>query len=208
MPPEYAPNTDYPAAPRRKRQLPPPPPPRRAEANPRRKNGKNKSESGWYLPWWSLIVLLVFVGGAAIGAWAVFDSVGGNTPPGGQTPIVVVVTATYTAGPPPTLTPLPQVQATDAPALPTIVVTATLPPGDFRAGVTVQVVGVGVTGLNIRRGPGINADILFVAAENSRWVIKSGPQNASGVEWWEVQDPNNPSLGGWASRNYLSAVSP
>jgi hypothetical protein len=197
------------------RRMPPPPPiyepaePRLPQAPARRRlpppQRPSKRESGWYLPWWSLLVLIAFVAAAAIGAWAVVDSVGGAAAPGGQTPIVIVVTATFTVGPPPTLTPLPQVQPTVAP-LPTVVPTATLPPGEFRPGVIVEVVGVGLNGLNIRAGAGTGAVLLFVAPERTRFMIMSGPQNASGLEWWEVREVNAPNRTGWAARNYLQVV--
>ncbi|MCS6869958.1 MAG: SH3 domain-containing protein [Anaerolineae bacterium] len=212
--------TQPPAEPRQVRQaqplrhMPPPPPvyepaePRLPQAPARRRpvpQRPSKRESGWYLPWWTLLVLIAFVAAAAIGAWAVVDAVGGNAAPGGQTPIVIVVTATFTIGPPPTYTPLPQVQPTVAP-LPTVVPTPTLPPGEFRPGVIVEVVGVGLNGLNIRAGAGTSATLLFVAPERTRFMIMSGPQNASGLEWWEVREVNAPNRTGWAARNYLQAV--
>jgi hypothetical protein len=194
------------------RRTPPPPPiyepaelPK-APARRRLPQRPSKRESGWYLPWWSLLVLIAFVAAAAIGAWAVVDSVGGSAAPGGQTPIVIVVTATFTVGPPPTLTPLPQVQPPTVVPLPTVVPTATLPSGEFRPGVIVEVVGVGLNGLNIRAGAGIGATLLFVAPERTRFMIMSGPQNASGFEWWEVREVNAPNRTGWAVRNYLQAV--
>jgi hypothetical protein len=208
-----------PAEPRQARQAqplrrtPPPPPiyepaePRLPQAPVRRRPPPpSKRESGWYLPWWSLLVLIAFVAAAAIGAWAVVDSVGGAAAPGGQTPIVIVVTATFTIGPPPTLTPLPQVEPPTVAPLPTVVPTATLPPGEFRPGVIVEVVGVGLNGLNIRAGAGTSAVLLFVAPERTRFMIMSGPQNASGFEWWEVREVNAPNRTGWAARNFLQVV--
>lgn len=167
----------------------------------------DKRSSGLYLPWWSLVVMLIFVGAAAIGAWAVVDTLGGNVAPGGSTPIVIVVTATPTAGPPPTFTPLPAIVPLASPALPTIAPTPTLPPGDFRVGAIVEVVGVGLTGLNVRSGPGLSAAVRFIAPEKARFVLKAGPQAASGVEWWELQDPNDLTRTGWASRQFLTVVS-
>ncbi|GAB4547542.1 MAG: hypothetical protein OHK0023_09080 [Anaerolineae bacterium] len=208
----------YPDSPRRIRQTqplrqPPPqptlPPDRLPQSAPRRTPPpvavtRSKRDSGLYLPWWSLVLMLVFVGAAAVGAWAVVDSVGGNAPPGGATPLIVVVTATYTVGPPPTLTPLPQVQP--PPILPTIAPTPTLPPGDFRVGVNVKVVGVGVTGLNVRSGAGLGAELRFIAAEGAQFVVVAGPQQASGYEWWEIQSTENPTQRGWAVRNFLEVV--
>src|SRR5260221_5833599 len=46
---------------------------------------REKSRSGLYLPWWSLIIMLAFVGCAAIGALVVVSTLEGNAPAGGQT---------------------------------------------------------------------------------------------------------------------------
>jgi hypothetical protein len=209
-----------PAIPRQSRQsrpLPPPPPlppqgrsidePPMLADRSRPKPRRPRRESGWYLPWWSLIILLVFVGSAAVGAWAVVSSLGGDVVPGGNTPIVVVVTATFTIGPPAPPTALPPAATTPPPIiLPTIAATPTLPPGNFVVGAIVEVVGVGQAGLNIRSGPGQDATIRYQAPENTRFTLKSGPQSASGDEWWEVAEVNDPTRGGWASRRYLQVV--
>ncbi|MCC7206188.1 MAG: hypothetical protein IT323_02715 [Anaerolineae bacterium] len=166
----------------------------------------SKRDSGLYLPWWSLLLMLIFVGAAAVGAWAVVGMMGEGVTPGGQTPVVIVVTATYTAGPPATATSIP-LPPTDMPPviLPTIAPTNTLPPGDFRIGITVEVVGVGPDGLNVRSEPGTDpTTIRYQAPEGSRFVIRGGPQTASGLEWWDLQDVTDPTRpGGWAARPYL-----
>jgi hypothetical protein len=167
----------------------------------------DKRGSGLYLPWWSLIIMLVFVGCAAVGALLVVNSIGGNTVPGGQTPVVVVITSTFTVGPPASQTPIP-VPATITPTapLPTIPPTASLPPGDFAIGETVKVVGVGLNGLNVRSAPGTGSTIKFHASEEEHYVLKDGPQTASSDEWWFIQDPNDPNRGGWASRRFLTVI--
>ncbi|CAG0997529.1 hypothetical protein ANRL4_02886 [Anaerolineae bacterium] len=189
------PPPDAPTSSARKRRPAPAPAPR------------TKRDSGFYLPWWSLIIMLVFVGAAAVGAWAVVDSIGGSAPPGGKTPMVVIVTATFTVGPPPSPTALPLPPTSPPPIiLATPEPTLTLPPGNFVPGTLVEVIGVGIAGLNIRSGPGIDSVIRFQAPEGSRWLIKSGPQNASGEEWWEVVDPNNQERGGWGARRFFQSV--
>src|SRR5581483_1036445 len=167
----------------------------------------DKRSSGLYLPWWSLIIMLAFVGCAAIGALLVVNSIGGNALPGGQTPIVVVITSTFTIGPPASQTPIP-VPATITPTapLPTIPPTASLPPGDFAIGETVKVVGVGLNGLNVRSAPGTGSTVKFRASEEERYVLKDGPQTASNDEWWYIQDPNDQNRGGWASRRVLTVI--
>jgi hypothetical protein len=170
---------------------------------------REKRDSGLYLPWWSLVIMLVFVGCAAVGALIVVQSIGENTAPGGQTPVVIVITSTFTAGPPasPTAIPMPATITPTAP-LPTIPPTASLPPGDFALGETVKVVGVGLSGLNVRASPGFNSTIKFQAHDDERYVLKDGPQTASGEEWWYIQDANDQNRGGWASRRFLTVITP
>ncbi len=191
-----------PPAYRRKARREKRPRPAAAPANP-----VNKRDSGLYLPWWSLLILLVFVGCAAVGALMVANSIGSGVTPGGQTPMVIVITSTFTVGPPASQTPIPVPPTlTQPPPLPTIPPTASLPPGNFAIGETVQVVGVDQSGLNIRSGPGTTSNVKFRAAEGDRFVLKDGPQMASSDEWWMIQDPNDPNRQGWASRRYLTAI--
>lgn len=221
---------DRPAIPRQERRerqsrpLPVPPDPERGirpdqapvfpDARGRRRPATqristSKRDSGLYLPWWSLLIMLIFVGAAAVGAWAVVGMMGESVTPGGQTPVVIVVTATYTAGPPAPPTAIPQPPTEPPPViLPTIAPTNTLPPGDFSIGVTVEVVGVGPDGLNVRDGPGTETSaIRYRVAEGTRFVIRGGPQTASGREWWDLADVTDPTRqGGWAAREYLQQV--
>src|SRR5579864_5174585 len=130
---------------------PPAPPPvspyGRGQAQPSRpKRGKARArkDSGLYLPWWSMLLMLVLVAGLAVGALLVVNSMGGQTPPGGRTPIFIVITSTFTIGPPASATPIPQPPTlTPPPPLPTIPPSVTLPPGNFTIGATVQVIGTG-----------------------------------------------------------------
>lgn len=170
---------------------------------------KNKRESGLYLPWWSLLILVIFVGAAAVGAWAVVGYLGGNNTPGGSTPMVVVITSTFTVGPPATPTAIPAVAgATAPPPLPTIAPTGTLPPGQFQVGATVKVVGVGEAGLNVRSSPGTDAVIKFRATENEEFKLLEQPQTASGIEWWFIQSASDETRSGWASRDFLEVLTP
>src|SRR5579859_199968 len=97
-----------------------------------RTKSKRPQNSGLYLPWWSLLIMLALVVGLAAGALVVVGSLGGQSLPGGRTPVFIVITATYTVGPPASVTPIPQ-PATDSPPppLPTIAPSASLPPGDI-----------------------------------------------------------------------------
>jgi hypothetical protein len=191
---------DAPRAARSKRERRPAPPP----------SAVDKRGSGLYLPWWSLIIMLSFVGCAAIGALLIVNSIGGNTTAGGQTPVVIVITSTFTVGAPATQTSIPQRPTeTQPPPLPTIAATASLPPGNFAIGETVMVVGVGPQGLNVRISPGtdpVRSAVKFRASEDERFTLKDGPQTASSEEWWFIQDPVDSNRGGWASRRFLSAI--
>ncbi len=205
-PPPYAAQQPYPA-------------PRRA---PRRRSVP-PSESGLYLPWWSLVVMVGVVGTAAFGLLFAFTELSRPQTPSDQPPRVLIVTS------PPTLsqdfsassgqpapgqqsdywpTAIPQVHPTATVPLPTPVSSPTLPPGNFSIGVRVQVVGVDASGLNVRSAPDIAAPLRFLAREGDEFVIKEGPQNADGYEWWHVEDPNDAGRFGWAARNYLTVVSP
>ncbi len=210
----------------RRTQDEPPTPPRSAPTPPpvyspprasRGKHGRqqrptaavDRRDSGLYLPWWSLVIMLVFVGCAAVGALLVVNSIGNNAAVGGETPIVIVITSTFTAGPPasPTSVPMPATITPTAP-LPTIPPTASLPPGNFAIGERVKVVGVGLSGLNVRSAPGIGSTIKFRASDDEQFVLKEGPQIASSEEWWYIQDPNDENRGGWASRRFLTVLPP
>ena len=169
----------------------------------------DRASSGLYLPWWSLLLLVAFVGCMALGALAFVGSLESNGPPGGGTPMIVVVTSTFTVGPPATLTPIPiQPTLTATLPLPTIPPTLTLPPGDFQIGNTVQVVGVGDSGLNIRSAPGTDASVRFRAKEGDSFILKDGPQEASGEQWWMIQDSIDTTRNGWAARRFLTIVTP
>ena len=48
--------------------------------------------------------------------------------------------------------------------------------------------------------------VRYQAPPHTHFIIKSGPQTASGDEWWELQDVDDPTRGGWASRRYLQSL--
>ena len=198
---------------------PPPPPagiqtPYSTRARPAPRGGgrgaaRSRRDSGLYLPWWSLLLMLALVGGLAFGALLVVGTLGNQAAPGGQTPVFVVITATYTVGPPASLTPIPQLPTLTAPPpLPTIAPTASLPPGNFNIGATVQVIGTGTAGLKVHSGPSVSFASRFLAYDGQKYILKEGPQNADGEEWWHIQDPGNPTNEGWAARRFLTISSP
>lgn len=176
-------------------------------------------DSGLYLPWWSLVVMVGVVGVAAFALVWVFTEMSGPVTPGDQSPQVIEITALPTLGQEFTgagqaaapaggawPTPIPQAQPTATVALPTPVPTQTLPPGEFVIGARVRVVGVEATKLNVRAAPGLSGDLVFMAEEGDLFAIVGGPQNADGYEWWKLQRIDDPSRVGWAVRNFLTGA--
>jgi hypothetical protein len=212
-PPETAaspPPAAYPVQP-----YPPAPPPRRR----RQPRPVSPSESGLYLPWWSLVIMVAVVGMVAFGLLFAFTALSQPQTPGDQAPRVQVITSQPTlsqdfaaesgapAQPQYWPTPIPQALPTATVPLPTPIPRPSLPPGQFDIGASVQVVGVDVNGLNVRTAPGYTGTRLFLAMEQEIFVIVGGPQNADDLEWWKIQDPDDPARTGWAARNFLMVVS-
>lgn len=205
--------------------MPPPPaayPPPYPPAAPRRRRQPRTvppSESGLYLPWWSLVIMVGVVGVVAFGLVFAFSELSEPQTPGDQLPRVNVITSQPTlsqdftgeggAASQPQFwpTPIPQAQPSATVPLPTPIPSPSLPPGEFDIGVSVEVVGVDVNGLNVRSSPGYTGSRLFLAAEHEVFMIVGGPQSADDLEWWKIQDPNDPSRTGWAARNFLAVVS-
>lgn len=102
-------------------------------------------------------------------------------------------------------TAIPQVAPTATVPLPTLAASPTLPPGEFAVGVEVRVIGVEASGLNIRAAPGYSGTPRFLAGEGEIFVVVDGPQRSDDLEWWRVEDPDDPNRSGWAARNFLTA---
>jgi hypothetical protein len=171
------------------------------------------------LPWWSLALMVMIVGGIAFGLMLAFSSLSAPHTPGNQAPRVQVITSQptlsqdFAAGPDSAgqglwPTAIPQAQASATVPLPTPVPSPSLPPGNLAIGARVAVVGVGTSGLNVRSAPGYDGTPLFLALEQDVFAVVDGPQTADDLEWWKVQDLYDASRTGWAARNYLTVVSP
>jgi len=170
---------------------------------------RDKRNSGLYLPWWSLVLMLAFVGCVAFGALVLVGGLESTAQPGGGTPLVIVITSTFTVGPPASPTAIPiKPSLTPSLPLPTVPPTLTLPPGDFAIGDTVQVVGVGDSSLNVRSAPGTDSTVKFRATDGETYLLKDGPQQASSDEWWFIQDAADSTKAGWASRRFLTIAKP
>jgi hypothetical protein len=115
------------------------------------------------------------------------------------TPVITVISA-------PTIEPTPQVSITP-------VVTPTedngLPPdpgSSISVGVNVRISGTGGEGLRLRKDPGKNGTPIFLGAENEVFIVKDGPRNADGFNWWYLEGTYDNTRAGWAVANYLAPV--
>ena len=88
--------------------------------------------------------------------------------------------------------------------------TSTLPAQAEINGVTIQkfvkIEGTGGVGLRIRRNPGVDAEIVFLANESEVFTVIGGPEEKDGILWWQLTTPYDDSRSGWASADYLVAV--
>jgi len=88
--------------------------------------------------------------------------------------------------------------------------TSTLPAQAEVNGVTIQkfvkIEGTGGVGLRIRRNPGVDAEIVFLANESEVFTVIGGPEEKDGILWWQLTTPYDDSRSGWASADYLVAV--
>lgn len=169
-------------------------------------------ESGLYVPWWGFVLVILAVAAITCGMWylvlssrGVGISVGGPTP----TPIFVVITSTPTlegAGgepsgsipPTPTSTP-----TTQEPPTPTPTNKPTMP---VSVGSRVTIVGTEGLGLNVRQGPGLGFDLIFVARDGEEFIVKDGPREVDGFIWWYITDPNDVNRFGWAVEEFMQVV--
>ncbi len=215
----FAPGEPYAAAPPYRTPSPQTPAPFVPTRPPARRTNTPR-ESGLYLPWWSLVVMVGLVAVAAFVVVLTFDALGAARPLGDQAAQVQIITSQPTlsqdfeagaqvapAQPAFWPTAIPQVQFTPTIPLPTPVPSPSLPPGNFAIGVMVQVVGVDTSGLNIRSAPGYSGTPRFLSPEGSTFVVVGGPQSVDDLEWWKLEDPEDSTRSGWAARNYLMVVS-
>ncbi|MBW4436143.1 MAG: SH3 domain-containing protein [Pleurocapsa minor GSE-CHR-MK-17-07R] len=202
----------------------PPPPPldpqssrRAAAAEAARSRVRSRGESALYLPLWSVLLMLGIVFVAAFGLMALVYSLGGSatsssspriviytaipsdTPlPGetGEAPPVVIATVNPNAtssGPAP-------VFALEGPTLQPVILSPT--PITINIGSTVS---VNADSLNVRAGAGTDQELLFTASLGTLLRVVDGPRSATGLTWWQVQNPADPSQIGWAASEFLDA---
>lgn len=195
-----------------------PPPPTvlapRPERELRKRKPNDRSRNALYLPAWSVGLMLLLVFGITAAIIMLVLTLGGRTGTGGE-PRVVIITAEPTGTletqptPAPTLEdgqvqsfgiPLPTF-ALEGPTLPPIILSPT--PLSITIGATVI---VNSESLRIRPDPSLDNTENFYANEGDRFTVIGGPQQGSGLTWWQVQDTSDPSRTGWAAADYLDVA--
>ncbi len=190
---------------------PPTPPPQRGA---RKRKPRDRTRSAWYLPAWSVGLMLLLVFGITGAIVMLVYTLGGRTGTGGE-PRVLIITAEPTATPAtlptnaPTIAsgevqsfgiPLPTF-ALEGPTLPPIILSPT--PLSITIGSTVI---VNSDTLRIRPEPSLDNTEKFFANQNDRFTVIGGPEQGSGLTWWQVQDPDDPTRNGWAAADYLDVA--
>lgn len=175
---------------------------------------RDRRDSGWYLPAWSLALMLLFVVGVSFAIILLVFAVGGRFEAGGE-PVVVIITAVPSPTPP-----IPQFQATlplatlpginpssagqlslSGPTLVPVVLSPT--PIAIQIGARVQTTGEAV---RVRPAPNLDNVELFFTEANEEFVVTDGPEQGSGLTWWRVEDPEDQTRAGWIAANLIAAV--
>lgn len=182
-----------------------------------------RSASGFYLPAWSLLLMIGVVFVTAFAIVAIVFVLGGTPAPPSEPVIVIITAQPATAAPdaatqasPATPTPTsPLVPGQAAPgALPVFVlegptlapVVLSPTPLSVAVGGTVEVDSDDP--VNVRAAAGVDQRLLFTVARGERFTVLDGPQQATGFSWWRIQDPADPARGGWIAANFIRAVAP
>lgn len=107
---------------------------------------------------------------------------------------------------PPTAIPSATPQNATPTAIPTLTASPTpdrlVAPEIITIGFFAQVTNTDGFGVNIRLGPGTSNELLDIAQEGSHGLILSGPVDADGFTWWELELENGQV--GWAVQRFLS----
>ncbi|MFN8616095.1 MAG: SH3 domain-containing protein [Dehalococcoidia bacterium] len=75
----------------------------------------------------------------------------------------------------------------------------------FVPGDTARVFGTSGQGLRIRSAPNTDATVLTTVPDGTSLTVLGGPQNGSGLVWWNVQFGN---ITGWAADQFLAKPAP
>lgn len=189
---------------------PPPPPP---DKRKRRAARTSKQASPLYLPMWSVAAMLLLAFCGTFSIISVVLLLGGNTASGGD-PRVVIITAipspTFDVQGAPAATATSSLLPSDStpgaaptfalegPTLPPVILSPT--PVSIAIGQTVTLTEDQV---RLRASPGLDGDLISYLAIGTQFTIIGGPQQASGLTWWQVEDPTQPLVRGWVAADYL-----
>jgi hypothetical protein len=191
----------------------------RSQRRPPDRRPRERRDSGFYLPVWSVALMLLIVFGVASGMILLVISLGGQTAPESG-PRIIIVTAVPTS---------PLLSNQSLPASPTIAVPfeqdfeeqspsfelagPTLEPvilsptpETIAVGKLIVVIDAEDSGLNVRSGPGLDNEVRFIAENGETFIVIGGPTQANSLAWWQVQDPSDTSRTGWAAASYLQVV--
>lgn len=202
-------------------------PPRTAGPRPPRRPTppQTRADSGMYLPWWSLVILVATVG---IGACGLLFVVGqsnwadGLINIGDQTPEIIVVTQenfasnsggnvnNNSAAPPGSVPTAVQIAPTEQ----QVFATATTRPRSAAGcpiGVLIAVSDTGNVGLAVRSEPIQGNNITYVAAEGEQFRIIGGPETSvasdgTQIEWCHLQGALATNVDGWGAVEYLTVI--
>ena len=154
--------------------------------------GRVRGVAMWFLAFLAAVLLI-----ALLGLWGLY-LLRDQWSSAGPTPTYIIWTPSPAAARIANPTQLPTEPAGEA-AVPTV------SPG-MAAGMSVQVTGTGGSGLNLRSGPGSTAGRMDVALEGEIFVVVAGPEIAGDAEWWQIEDPDDPTRRWWAVANYLVPI--
>jgi hypothetical protein len=140
-------------------------------------------------------------------------SLGGKTLPAGSPRFVILTAEIPTSTPfvPDSLAPSPipnqLTQGGEVPAFslqgPTLAPVAISPtPESITIGKTV-ITAAEDSGVNVRSGPSIQNERLFVAENGESFTVIDGPIQGDGLTWWKIESPGDQNRSGWAAAAYL-----
>lgn len=197
-------------------------PPSPAAVRRAQRRVQRKSNSGLFLPAWSVLAMIVVTLAVAGVIIAVVVSMGGGMPESGE-PRVMIITAVPSetplaqpTQPIPGALALPDTNAAAAgtpgalptfalegPLLPTVALTSA--PQRIEVGSRVVIINVGASRLNVRQSAGTAAPVLFQANVNDTFDIIGGPETTTNsgntLTWWQLRGVSNPTQTGWAVQN-------
>ena len=78
--------------------------------------------------------------------------------------------------------------------------------GGIRAGMYVQILGTGGSGLRIRDAAGLSSNVKFYGLDDEVFLVKDGPVEQDGYTWWLLVAPYDETRNGWAASNFLGIV--